>query len=164
MVKIGIIVHSNSGHTLAVAQELRDRLASDGLDVALHQLETVGTASPGSASVTLENRPSLDGYDKLVFGSPVNGGRMSSAIAAYLDGVSSLEGQPVVFLLTHFLRRSWGTEQTIAQMRELCESRGATVIESADVRWPNLRRKRDIRRAVDRLSQLLMSDEAATQA
>jgi len=158
-VKIGIVVHSNSGHTQTVAEELRDRLASDGLDVTLRRIETVGPARPGSTEVSLRSRPPLDGYDKLVIASPVNGGKMSAAMATYLNGVSSLEGQQVAFLLTHFLRRAWGAEQTIEQMTELCESKGASVIGWADVRWPNLRRRRDIRRAVGKLAEFLSSDQ-----
>jgi len=158
--RIGIVFHSKSGHTLAVAQELRDRLASDGLDVTLREVETAGPARPGSADISLRSRPPLDGYDELVIGSPVNGGRMSTAMAAYLEGVSSLAGQQVAFLLTHFFPRAWGAEQTIEQMTELCESKGATVLGWADVRWPNLRRRRDIRRAVDRLAAFLSSPQS----
>ena len=154
--KIGIVVHSNSGHTLTVAEQLRDRLAADGLDVTLHQVEAAKLARPGSTSVSLRRRLALDGYDKLAIGSPVNGGSVSGPMATFLDGVPSLEGQHVAFVVTHFFRLGWGAEQAIEQMTELYESKGGTVIGWADVRWPNLRRRRDIRRAVDKLSSLLL--------
>jgi flavodoxin len=157
--KIGIVVHSNSGHTQTVAEELRDRLASNGLDVTLHPLKTAGTARPGTANISLRSRPTLAGYDRLVIGSPVNGGKMSAAMAAYLNGVPSLKGQQVAFLLTHFFRRAWGAEQTIERMAKLCESKGAGVMGWADVRWPNLRRRRDIRRAVDKLAEFLSPEQ-----
>jgi len=158
--KIGIVVHSKSGHTLAVAEELRDRLANDGLDVTLRQVKTAGTARPGSADVSLTSRPPLDGYGKLVLGSPVNGGSMSTAMATYLEGVSSLEGRHVAFLLTHLFPRAWGAEQTIEQMTKVCESKGARVIGWAYVRWLNLRRRRDIQRAVDKLTRFLSSAQS----
>ena len=155
--RVGIIVHSQSGHTLAVAQKLEEKLAEEGHDVSLNRVEAAEPTTSSACGVAPRTKPAAARYEKIVFGSPVRGGELPPPMARYLDQVSSLGGKPVAFLLTHFLRRAWGTEQTIAQMTELCESKGATVVGSADVRWPNLQRGRDIQKAVDKLGQLLAS-------
>lgn len=151
---IGIIVHSHTGHTLTVARRLAEALSADGHEVALKPLETVGPANPSAETVALKNPPSIDRYDVLILASPVNGGRMSGAMRSYLDQISSLEGKQVAILLTHFLPYAWGAKQTIEQMTEICESKGATVIGTADVRWSSPRRGRQIARAVETLSDL----------
>lgn len=154
---IGIIVYSQTGHTYAVARELRDKLADEGHDVTLERVEAAELTAGGGSDVTLKTKPTAARCEQIVFGSPVRGGELPPPMAGYFDQLPSLEGRQVALLLTHFLRRAWGTEQTIAQMTELCESKGATVIGSTDVRWPNLQRGRDIRQAVDKLSELLSS-------
>jgi hypothetical protein len=47
-----------------------------------------------------------------------------------------------------------GANQTLNQMKEICESKGATVCGSGDVGWPRLGLKRQIADVVDNLSRL----------
>jgi len=156
-VKIGIIVYSRTGHTLSVAKRLEDRLMADGHDVTLEQLETVGPVDLSATTAALKTKPTIDPYDALVLGSPVNGGRMSAPMNSYLDQVRSLEGKRVALLLTHFFPQGWGANQTIEQMTEVCESKGATICGSGDVRWLSLRRQRQISQAVDSLAKCFES-------
>ena len=156
---IGIIVYSRTGHTLSVAEKLKGRLSADGHAVALEQLEIAGPDNLSATTAALKTRPAIDRYDALVLGSPVNGGRMSAAMNSYLEQVPSLQGKKVVLLLTHFFFPAWGANQTIAQMKGVCESRGATVCGSGSVRWTSLRRGRQISRVVDRLSDRIASTE-----
>jgi flavodoxin len=151
---VGIIVYSRTDHTLSVARKLEERLSADGHAVTLEQLEIAGPVNPSATRAALKTRHAIDPYDALVFGSPVNGGRMSAAMNSYLEQVPSLQGKKVFLLLTHFFFRGWGAEQTIAQMTEVCESKGAAVRGSGTVRWTSLRRRRQIARAVDSLSGL----------
>jgi menaquinone-dependent protoporphyrinogen IX oxidase len=156
-VNIGIIVYSRTGHTLSVARKLEESLTKNGHHVTLKELETVGGVDLSATTAALKNKPPIGPYDALVLGSPVNGGRMSAPMHSYLDQVGSLEGKRIAFLLTHFFPRAWGTNQTIEQMTEVCESKGAAICGSGDVRWPSLRRRRQISRAVDNLTTCLES-------
>jgi flavodoxin len=149
---IGIIVYSHTGHTLSVARKLEQRLTSDGHAVRLVQLEIAGPVNMSATTTVLKHYPAVELYDVLVFGSPVNGGRMSAAMNSYLDQIPSLQGIRVALLLTHFFPKGWGANQTIAQMTEVCQSKGAEVRGSADVQWTSLRRRRQIARAVDSLA------------
>ena len=158
---IGIVVHSNSGHTLRVASELRRHLDEVGHSVRLEELEASAPVRGGTTEVISKTIPSLDECDTVVLGSPVNGGQMSGMMRGYLSQVPSLEGKRVAFLLTHFFPQAWGTRQTIEEMANLCESKGASVVGWADVRWPNLRRRQDIATAVEKLMALVSAPDAA---
>jgi NAD(P)H dehydrogenase (quinone) len=151
---IGIIVHSNTGHTLSVAMKLKEKLSTAGHVVTLEQVETAGPVKLSARSAELKTKPAIDIYDALVFGSPVHGGRMSAAMTSYLEQIPSLQGKRVACLVTHFFRREWGANQTIELMKEVCESKGATVCGSGNVKWLSLSRKRQISRVVDSLSEL----------
>jgi flavodoxin len=152
---IGIIVYSQTGHTLLVATRLKDRLSDAGHGVTLERVETAGKASPNDTSVALRTTPATDGYDALVFGSPVWGGRPAPPTVAYLEQIPSLEDRLVAILVTGAFPPSVGRNQTIAALTELTESKGANVIGSGSVGWLSLNRKQQIRETVDSLSVLL---------
>jgi len=155
---IGIIVYSRTGHTLTVATELKEKLAADGHEVTLEQVEIVGPDNLSVTEVQLKTKPDVTAYDVLVFGSPVRGGLVPPAMASYLEQVTSLQSKKVAFLVTHFFHRGWGTNQTLSQMQEVCEAKGATVCGTGDVGWPRPNRKRQIADVVDSLSKLFERD------
>ena len=151
---IGIIVYSKTGHTLSVANRLKEKLSAAGHAVTLERLETVGEASPNDASVELKTMPAIDGYDALVFGSPVWGGAPAAPTVSYLEQIPSLQDKRVAVLVTGAFPAGWGRNQTVAKMTELCESKGATIIGSGSVGWLSFRRKRQITEIVDTLTRL----------
>jgi len=152
--KVGVIVYSQTGHTLCVANKLKDKLSAAGHTVALEQIETAGPVERSAKSATLKTSPAVDPYDALVFCCPVWGGLPAPAMASYLGQVPSLQGKRVACLVTGFFPAKWGRNQTIAWMKEACQSKGATVCGAESVGWFSLRRGRQIAEAVDRLSAL----------
>jgi menaquinone-dependent protoporphyrinogen IX oxidase len=153
-VNIGIIVYSHSGHTLSVVERLQERLSSDGHDVTLEELEPVEPLQIGDNTAELREAPAIDGYDALVFACSVRGGTPAPPMRVYLEQVPSLEGKTIACLVTGFFPEAWGREQTLTQMKELCESKGASVTGVGSVWWTSLRRGRQIAHAVDQLSAL----------
>ncbi len=152
---IGIIIYSVSGHTLSVAAELEKKLSVAGHTVTLERLETEGPPTLRSESAPLKTKPAVASYDGLVFAAPVRGGVPASPMTRYLEQIPSLQGKPVDCLVTGFFPvAGWGRDQTIAQMCEICESRGATVRGSGSVGWFGLGRGRRIAQLVDSLSAL----------
>jgi hypothetical protein len=151
---IGIIVYSQTGHTLSVATRLQQRLIALGHTANLEQVETVGRANPGKPSDTLRTAPSIDGYDALVLGSPVWGGAPAWPTTTYLDTIASLRRHHVALLVTGALPAAIGRNQTLATLSELCQSKGATVVGSGSVCWLSLNRGPQIAEAVDTLGRL----------
>ena len=152
---IGMIVYSETGHTLSVAVKLQQRLAAAGHQVALERLETVAPLTMGATTARLKSRPPIEPYDALVLGTPVRGGAPSPPMAAYLAQTPSLHGKRVALLVTGFFPYTWGRQQTLARLKETCEAKGATVCGAGSVRWPSLTRRRQIAAAVDSLVRAL---------
>lgn len=151
---IGMIVYSQFGHTFSVAKRLQDALSEAGHTVTLERIKPVGLTKPGLTDVPLRAEPQIEGYDALVFGTPVWGGTPASPMASYLAQLVSLEGIPVVCLVTGFFPADWGRNQTLAQLKETCEAKGATVRAVGSVGWWSFRRRRQIVEVVERLSGL----------
>ena len=126
--KIGIIVYSHTGHTFSVAVALKEKLSAAGHAVNLERVEIYGPDRPGATHASLKTKPSIDTYDALVFGSPVRGGVMPPAMTSYLEQIASLQGKKVACLVTHFFPPGWGANQTINQMKAICESKGTGYI------------------------------------
>jgi len=152
--RVGIIVYSHTGHTLTVAERLKERLSEIGHRVTLERLETVGPVSLGADRAELRTKPFVGGYDALVLGSPVRGGRMSAPMRSYLEQVPSLEAKKIACLVTGVFPAGWGRNQTLAEMEGACKSKGAEVCGSGSVGWFSLRRNKKISRVVDRLSKV----------
>ena len=151
---IGVIVYSKTGHTLAVATRLKEALSAVGHTATLEQAKAAGPVQPGMADVPLEKKPETDAYDALVFCSPVWGGTMASPMASYLEQISSLQDKKVACLATHIFPPGVGGNQTLAQMKDICESKGATVCGVGSVNWLRLGRERKIAEVIDSLSKL----------
>jgi len=153
--KIGIIVYSMTGHTLAVATKLQDALSATGHDVHLEPPRVAGPVSLGATDALLETVPEIDLYDALVFATPVRGGTPAPPMASYLEQITSLVGKRVACLVTGVFLAGWGRNQTLTQMVETCASKGATVCSSGSVGWWSLGRRRQIAEVVDNLAGCL---------
>lgn len=152
--KIGIVVYSHTGNTLSIAETLEEKLAAAGHAVTLERLETVGPATLATEGDPLKAQPAIEPYKALVLGCPVRGGTPAPPMLTFLEQVESLQGKMVALLVTGFFPfDGWGRNQTIAQLEEICESKGATVSGSESVGWFSLNRKRQISDAVEGLHQ-----------
>lgn len=151
---IGIVVYSHTGHTLSVATKLKGKLSADGHTVTLEQLETVAPLKMSDTTAELKVMPAIDAYDALVFACPVRGGTPAPPMRVYLEQIPSLAGKDVACLVTGILPFAWGRLQTLVTLKEMCESKGATVLGMESVWWLSLVRRRRISEVVDHLSGL----------
>ena len=100
MMKIAIIVYSETGHTLSVALQLKERL--DALDVNILELTTDSTRSRH-----LTNCPPLEGYDRILFGFPVQGFSLPIPVKDYLMKVNFPVGKEVGVFTTQYFNHDW---------------------------------------------------------
>lgn len=137
--KIGLLVHSLTGNTLSVAEQLRDTLLKAGHTVDLRRLEPVGGENKNEIDINrimFQPAPEISGYDYVILGAPVRGFSISPVLAAYLNKVSSLKGQKIDLFVTQAFPFSWmGGNNAIRQMKRACESKGAVVGNTAVVNW-----------------------------
>lgn len=153
--KIGIIIHSQTGNTNSVALKLKEKLSAAGHSVDLERLKVLGALRRGIKDIQFEALPNAGQYDALVFGAPVEAFSLSSVMVSYLTQVASLQSKKVACLVTQFFPYPWmGGNRAIGQMKKICESKGAVVFGSEVINWSSLRRNLKIIEAVDRLSKL----------
>ena len=151
---IKIIIHSRTGHTLLVAQQLCDKLLAAGHSAAIEQVTALKDSGRNAGSVVLTNSPSTAGCDLVIFGAPVHGFALSFAMQAYLKTLPSLEGTLVLgFVTMAFPHPAMGGYQAISQLSQLCRQKGAEFPAAETIQWMRFfSRKRLISKAVERMA------------
>ena len=153
--KIGIIVYSQTGHTLSVAQKLKEKLLSAGHSASLEQVVSASEKPAVKGKAELKSIPDISEYDTLVFASPVQAFSLSSVMSAYLTQIPSLKGKKVACFVTQQLPRPWmGGNRAIAQMKAICKAKGIEVCETGIVNWGNKQREQMIEDVVKRFAAL----------
>lgn len=156
MMKIGIIIHSQTGHTLSVAEQLRERFLAAGHTISIERITATNDSETNVNSIILTNMPILDIYDIIIFGAPVRGYALSPVMQAYLRRLPSLKGKTVCGFVTQFFPKpSMGGNQAIGCLDEICRSKGAGLEKSGIVNWINpIRRRKLIEETVDKLVKI----------
>ena len=153
--KIGIIVHSQTGHTYSVAQKLQDKLLKVGQTADIERLIPEDEKQIDASKVRLKTIPDISKYDALVFAGPVHGFSISPVLSAFLSNITALQSKKVAIMVTHFFPfPKMGGNQTIAKIKNICESKGAIVCGTGIVDWSSLRRDKMITEIVEKLSNL----------
>jgi NAD(P)H dehydrogenase (quinone) len=136
---IGIIVHSQSGHTAAAAKAIAEKFRSNGHEVDIKLLLTSGMAKPGSRNFTISNTPEdeeIAAFDAIIVGGPVWRFKASPVIREYLDWLKKIEGKKALAIVTMaFPWKSWGGEKAIHTMNEGLRASGATVLQGEIIRY-----------------------------
>ena len=151
---IGIIVYSQTGHTLEVAEKLKDRLIAEGHSVNLEQITVVGGRTPQTKEFELGTQPEIGSYDAIVFGSAVEAFSLSQVLSRYFNNLGSLQGKNAACLVTQQFPYPWmGGNRAIRQMTQICQSKGASIQAAGVVNWAKSRRDKTMSAAVARLSK-----------
>lgn len=130
--KIAIVIHTNTGRTLRVAQATRDLLEAKGHEVDLTGLRTTGTASPGflpgANNFSIKNPPDLSDCDAVIVGGPIWAFKASPVIMRYLvEDVTKLKGK---FALSFVTLWNFGAKRALAKMDEELATAGGDILES----------------------------------
>lgn len=151
--KIGIIIHSQTGNTYSVGMRLRDSLTVAGHTARLERVKAEGTVKPRGPNVTLACAPDIADYEAIIVGAPVHAFGLSPVMQAYLAQIASLAGKRVAGLVTMFFPFAWmGGNRALRQMRHACEAKGAQVCGMGTVNWCRPTREAQINALVSALS------------
>lgn len=151
---IGIIVYSQSGNTLQVAEKVRERLIGGGHTVTLEQITVVGERTPQTKTFELEHCPDVAPYEAVIFGSAVEAFSLSQVLSRYLNGLDSLQGKKVACLVSQQFPYPWmGGNRAIGQMKRICQSKGASIHATSVVNWAKSRREKTMDAAVTQLGK-----------
>lgn len=154
--KIGLIIHSVTGNTLKVANQLLTVLADKGHDVELKEIKTATKIKQGETKANFTELPELDGYDALVFGSHTEAFQLELTMKLYFKQLKSLKDCKVACISTHQFPFAWlGGNSAVNMMKSMCEEKGATVLGTAVVDWsPEKKRNEKIADAVNKIVAL----------
>lgn len=154
---VGIIVYSQSGNTLSVAQKLEKVIKSAGHTVSIVRIEPVseGAHSP------LKSAPEITTYDAVVFASSIRAFSLAPVMKLYLSQISDITGkQASCFVTQHFKKKFLGGNRAIRQIKAACKAKGAEVIWSGVVNWSSDMREKQIDDIVISLSSIYGESEA----
>lgn len=152
---VGIIVYSHSGNTKSVARKLHEKLVAKGHQAGIEEVVITGEATPGSKDFQLTAIPEVEGFEALIFGSPVQAFALNPAMKAYLEQLPSLAGKKVACFVTKQLPFYWtGGKQALGKINNICQAKGAEILGSEIVVWSSSNRDRAIEQCTDNLSNL----------
>ncbi|MEA4896916.1 MAG: flavodoxin family protein [Christensenellaceae bacterium] len=133
---VGIIVHSHTGNTLSVAQNLKQTLSSAGHAVSIERVSALNDEEADVQKIKLNEIPDVGLYDVLLFGAPVRGFSLSPVMQAYLAGIQSLGGKKTACFVTQFFPFAWmGGQRALRQMCDICKNKGASLYGTGIVNW-----------------------------
>lgn len=140
--KIGIIVHSQTGHTYEVAQKIEENLLATGHTVEIEQIRLAGGQQTPNKNSKIENPPDATAFDAVIFGAPVQAFSLSKVMQMYLEQISSLQDKKISLFVTKGLRFNWtGGSRAIGQMKKICQAKGGIVYRTEIVVWSKNRDK-----------------------
>jgi len=133
--KIGIIVYSKTGHTKSVADILEQQLKEKGHDVTLDFLE-ISENGKGSGNPEIKKAPDVTPYDFLIFGAPVQGFKLCTAMSTYLQLLGDMSGKKFACIVTQALPFKWlGGESASKKMKEIVTGKGGEFIGHSIINW-----------------------------
>lgn len=156
--KVGIIVYSQSGNTLGVAEKILLELRRRKVDAELEKIEVTDTSKPRLNPFTISKRPDISKYDVVILGSLVEGFSVSPVMKEYLNGIDSFEEKDVYCFVTHFFPLPFlGGTSSIAQMKKEVICRSGSVVHTGIVNWKNKKREEEISNVVQNFCDLITS-------
>ena len=144
---IGIIVHSQTGHTLLVGERIQEKLRADGHEVTLIRMQNIngtdGAADP--KNIQLDRMPEVDGYDGLIFGAWVQAFNLCPGFSKYIQQLPKIETDQVGCFLTQQFRYKWmGGNLALAKMKKAIAAKDAKVRATGVINWSNKKRDKQI--------------------
>lgn len=153
--KVGIIVHSKTGNTLHVAEKIMNKITADGHSATIEQITATNDGETDINKIQLTNMPGISEYDVVIFGAPVHGFSLSLIMQSFLLKCESLHGKHVGCYVTQQFPYPWmGGNRAIEQMKGLCKTIDANVIDTAIINMSNKKRDKMIDDAVEKLSRI----------
>lgn len=151
--KIGLIVYSQTGHTLDVCEQLKNRYVAAGHDAVIERVTVRGERTPQTKSFELDVIPDPSPYDAVVSASYVEAFSLCPVMTRYLSQVGSLEGKQVACLLTQQFPYPWmGGNRALKQMTRIVKAKNGVVGATAVVNWATAKRAATMAAAIERLT------------
>jgi flavodoxin len=151
IMKIGIIVYSQTGNTLSVAEKLNEKIKKDVIIERVEIKEKVR-----KDAFTLKTKPDISKYDVIVFGTFVEAFSLNPVMKEYLKQLSSLQNKKVLLFVTQQLPYPWmGGNHTIKQISKIVNEKQGDIIKTGVINWSNKKREQMITNLVEEFSRVI---------
>lgn len=151
---IGIVVYSQTGNTLSVAQRLREKLMARGHTASIERI-TLASDPKDMKNISFNALPGLEGCDGLVFAAPVQAFQLCAAMRAYLIKMPLLLGRKAAVLITKQWTSAWtGGSGAMKAIAGAIQAKGGRVCGQGFVGWGGKNREQDIEALTERLACL----------
>ncbi len=155
MMRIGLIIYSQTGNTRSVAGKIRDKLNAAGHNADIDEITIIGDSPAQPGKFELNHIPDPQDYDAVIFGAPVQAFALNPVMKKYMEDLPLLSGKKVAIFITKQLPLLFaGGTGAIAAMKKSCEERGACIAGTEIVVWAEKKRDQTVRRCVDNISKL----------
>jgi len=161
--KIGLIIHSETGHTQGIARAIEKALKEDGHAADLEMVVAKSTKPWRENLPKLSEIPSSKGYDILVLGAPVWGFTLSLVMTEYLYQVRPLHCDKLILFSTGALHRWFGGNRAIKKMASLSGVPDSKIVQAGSVRFPRNKKPKYIDQVVDNVLRAVNKHQTATQ-
>ncbi|MBU0954152.1 MAG: flavodoxin [Spirochaetes bacterium] len=152
---IGLVVHSHTGNTEAVAIVLQQQLVESGHSVTLQRVRALNEDTEEHGLVQLVENPDVSPFTALILAAPVRAFALSPVMKAWLAGRPALQNKNVACFVTQHFPYAWmGGSNALRQFQQGCKENGAIVAGTAVVNWSNKNRQIQISTLVDRFEEL----------
>lgn len=152
--KVGLIVYSQTGNTLSVAQKLEEAIKAAGHTISIVRVEPESDKASGPV-IKLKSVPDVSPYDVIIFASPVQAFSLAPVMKIYLSKISGLDGKKVYCYVTQQFKKAWmGGNRAVKQITAACKAKGADIISNGVVNWSSSIREEQISDIVKRFSTI----------
>ena len=149
--KIGIIFYSKTGHTNQACESIAERFRKNGHIVELSEVTVVDVKT----NKTLKDIPSMEGYDVLLLGTPVQGFSLPLPMVDYLKQSKMTKNQKLGVVITQYFKVSWlGANHTMKQLLSGCAYANPDLYGYSVIHWSSKRRVEQLSKATDKLTNL----------
>jgi multimeric flavodoxin WrbA len=132
-----------------------EALLKTGNEVRLKRITAGNDASNSRRPPVLTSIPDISGYDAVILGAPVQGGRLSPVMQTYLDMLPSVRGKKVAcFVTQHFTTKLMGSTRAVKQITQAVEQKGSSILSSGIVQWSSKNREEQILQVIDQLCRI----------
>ena len=150
--KIGIIIHSNTGNTLHVGERLKDAFLASGHTVHLERVRALNEDPKAKVMVKLEEVPDITKYDYVILGAPVRAFSLSPVMRAYLAQLPDLSEKKIACFVTQHFPKPWmGGNGAIKQMVNAVTQKGGKLSDKGIINWSSGARENQINDVLVRL-------------
>ena len=155
--KIGIVVYSQTGHILSIAESLKELLNHKGHEAVIDRIEIAPPFDEERAvlaNATLSHIPNTDDYEGIIFASPVQGFSLARIMPPYFSHVGSLNDKRIAHFIAHHLPPFFGGNKGSKHLSRLIRNKEGESLGNFKVKWSDENKDETISIGIVKLSKL----------